>query len=263
MKTLSLLLTIFLVFASTELNAQNISKPEIDSLCDEIQQVIGEDWFIVKSNKGFKVYFCRSCFQAYKKSEKKSIIADEFPYWPKYEFFDELNVDSVAYYTTVNAYGAIDSSSDSLYDATMKQFYRARDHLVFDIKFERKWSDEKYTSVFTNNELLREEIEKENLIFSNDGIFSDYRFWLPTKQWEDRTEKFNFYFERLPYSSLIMDYSILITPDKPGYFCEPFYVDRSDPKYYANSLNFLEIERRQTLQTIALVLGIHDYKFVN
>lgn len=260
MKTLSLILSSFIVFATSEVKAQNISKPVLDSLCDEMEQLLGDDWFISRTKHGFNVYFCRSCQEEY----KQYLNENDWPHWKtKYDFFSLEKLDSVAYYPTVSAYGSINTSSDSLYDASMKVFYKADDILMFEIQIERKWEEKKYDSIYSNNELLKTEILKEPLYKSNENIFSDYRFWLPSSHWKNRTKELNLFFQRLPYSSLTLDYSIFIIPDKPYYFCNPFYVDKTDSEYYDNKANELDAERRKTLKIIALVLGVHDYQIVN
>lgn len=261
MKTL-LLLCISLFSFTSQLTAQ-LSVPLLDSLCDEIEATIGEDWFIIREKHGFKVYFCRSCQNAYDSFLAKQSWPRDIPFKPREDFFDLKNMDSVSYYPTVSSYGSIDMRSDSLYHASKRKFYKADDVLMFKVSFEPKWTAEKYQSVYEKNELLKAEILKEPLFKSNDGIFSDYRFWLPSDFWKKRTKKYTFYFKRLPYISKTLDYSIFIVPDKPYYFTKPMYVDKTDAEYYENPKNKLEAERKRALKIIALTLGIHDYRFVN
>jgi len=233
----------------------------IDSLYDEIEFLIGDDWYFEQTKTGFNVTFCRSCqenFNSYQ--ETTDFFSRELT---RDDFFQLELIDSISYYTHVSSYSNLSNHTREEKNKFLAEFYKADDILHFELTLSKKWTKEKIESVLSKNNQLKDSILREPLYKSNMGVFSDYRYWLPTNQWRSRTEGLNFYFERLPYESMIIDKSIFILHNKPFYFAEPMLVDKNDPEYFYYHENNLEDERRRTLKIIALVLGIHDYVIVN
>ncbi|XOV65905.1 MAG: hypothetical protein ACFHU9_09740 [Fluviicola sp.] len=120
-------------------------------------------------------------------------------------------------------------------------------------------AEKKIERILAQNEELKVSIIREPLYKSNMNIFADYRYWLPGESWMRRTKSLNFYFERLPYESEIMDASILIDPSLSSFFGLYMLVDKEDAYFYKKRENLLMDERNRTLKIIALALGIHDY----
>lgn len=263
-------ITLFLLLLSSKAFSQN--KKFITELSNKVKEVLNDDWFIEVVNDGFNVYFCRSCNENYQKWADETgfikgyILVEPLVEKDRYEFFKTELADSISYYSTVSMYDGIfdPSQADSIQHHAKKKFYRKNGILKFEIRLESKWSDNKIKEIQTKNNLLKKEILKESLYKSSINMFSDYRFNLPDDQWKTRTTAFDFYFQRLPYTSAFYDYSIFITPEKPYYSSvKPMYVDNSDEHYYENKENFIEAERCQALRIIALTLGIPDFVIVN
>lgn len=235
---------------------------EIDSLMNQVDFLLSDDWFVERVNDGFDVYFCRSCQERYLAQEPDP---DYIFGKPRELFFEVEQADSVAYFTYINGYCYVNPDlPDSVYHAENLRRFSADDRLKFEIRFVKAWSDSRRTQVQEKNDELKEAIMEEGLQRTNEHIFSDYRYWLPIKrwQWDERVSHLNYWFERMPYQSTTLEQDILIIPDAHNFFCEPMYVDRNDEFYYENKLNKIEPERRRALHIIALVLGVPDYKVV-
>lgn len=253
-------LLLFSLIFGVKVNAQNDQK-FLDSLYNEIEFLIGDKWYFEKTNNGFQVTYCKSCKEAYiKYLDTTDFFSRELS---REAFFQKELIDSVSYYRTVSISPIPLNWTNQQRIEYFSELYKAEDVLKFEVTIEKKWSDEKIKIVLSNNNQLRDSILKEPLYKSNMSIFSDYRFWLPEDYLSMRTQGLDFYFERLPYESLIIDESIFILHNKPFFFSRPMLVDKNDPEFFEKEENELEDERRRTLKIIALTLGIHDYNIVN
>ena len=269
MKSALLFLIVILSQSINKLYAQQKpSNEELTEICNKVEQVIGEDWFVHQTNNGFEVYFCRSCNENY----QKWVNEQEFFHRPvhdtpisdkkRYNFFKPELADSVSYYSLVSNIPR--PFDDPLRDEHLKECYQKNGVLKFTFRLERKWGTKKVNDAQTNNELLKTQILSTPLYKTGMGIFSDYRFWLPESYLRQRTEKhYDFYFERLPYTSCWYDYSIFFEQDKPFFFSAVMFVNPSEEKYFDNKANFIEDERCRTLKIIALTLGINDFTLIN
>lgn len=254
----SFLVLIFTLCFSTLFSQLNSLQKS--ALIEAIEKVINDDWFVVETQKGFDVFFCRSCQKAFRKELDSlgSFFAKE-----RYKFFDLTLVDSVCYYPTVSNPPYKRPDSDSLFHLDMIRYYEKNNRVVFKIEFEEKWKKSRYDSIFRNNEILKAEILKQPIYKTSNRIFSDYRFLLPDARFKDRTNMYSFYFQKLPYSSSFLNQSIFIYSDKPYFFCDAMYVDLEDQFFYKKSVNRLENERKKALKIIALVLGIEDFEILD
>jgi len=263
MKTVRLVFCLLLALMAFNGYSQSFQE-KLEAIREEVRSVIGKDWFLTQTASGFKVTFCRSCQKHYEDScnYQDKTFGFHFPL-SRDSFFNPEQIDSVCYYPTVSLPPQPFYASDSARHADKLKAYQVNGILSFEIRIEAKWDEKKYRELMAQNELLKTEILKEPLYKTSKDIFSDYRFYLPEDYLKQRTEKYPFYFERLPYSSKLYDYSIFLIPDKPNFFCSPLYVDKSDPRFYDAISNFLEEERQRTLKIIALSLGILDFKIVN
>lgn len=223
--------------------------------------MIGDSWYFKETKAGFRVTFCRSCNENYNTYEErtdyysKKLMRDDF-------FKPEL-IDSVSNYATVSLPPHPTHYSRKEMNAYLSELYAPDGILQFDVIVSKKWSKEKVEMTLAKNNQLKDSILREPLFKTSMDIFSDYRYWLPEDHLRSRTKGLDFYFERLPYESIIIDNAIFILHNKPSYFSKPMLVDKSDPEYFYKEENHLEDERRRTLKTIALVLGIHDYVILN
>ncbi|ASS50626.1 MAG: hypothetical protein A3D31_13770 [Candidatus Fluviicola riflensis] len=261
------ILLFLLLLVSQNLIAQP-SDEELTEICNKVEQVIGEDWFVHQTKSGFEVYFCRSCNENYQKAlQEGQLLGWENHNTPisqkdRYKFFKLELADSVSYYSLVSNIAR--PFDDPLRDEHLKEYYQKNGVVKFTFKFERKWGVQKVNDTQANNELLKAEILSTPLYKTGMGIFSDYRFWLPESYLRQRTEeRYDFYFEQLPYTSCWYDYSIFFEQDKPFFFSEVMFVNPSEEKYYDNHANFIEDERCRTLKIIALTLGINDFTLIN
>lgn len=249
------------VFLSASVFGQKKSDV-LDSLIAEVELLIGEEWYLEETTDGFQVTFCRSCNERFL-AKKNIILEDPFEVFSdRGAFFNEALFDSVSYYSTVNPALIPSKWSDEERIAYFTDLYQPDHILRFEIRFEKKWKQSEIDRVQARNDELRDSILRTPLLFSNESIFSDYRYWLPKDQWRRRITQLDFYFEPLPYSSSILDKSIFIEHNKPFFFSEPMLVDKNDTNYFDKHQNFLEDERKRTLKIIALVLGIQDYQII-
>ncbi|MCJ8288933.1 MAG: hypothetical protein HRT58_05915 [Crocinitomicaceae bacterium] len=255
-----LLITISIMACQFKASAQNDTKV-LDSLYEEIEFLISESWYLEKTKQGFRVTFCRSCMENYNSYiDSTDFFSRELA---RSDFFLSPHIDSVSYYPILSLMPIPRAWSKQKRIDYYTDFYKPNDVLQFNITIEKKWKEEKYDAVLKKNNVLKDAILKEPLYKSNEDIFSDYRFWLPRTYWKKRTHQFNYFFERLPYTSLTINKSILIEHNKPSFFCEPMLINRNDPEFFYKKENHVETERRRTLKVIALTLGIHDYQIVN
>lgn len=249
-----------LLITSFQSSAQT-NREVLDSLYSEIEFLIGEPWFLEETNKGFQVTYCRSCHENYMNYiDSTDLFSRERS---RLDFFRNDLIDSVSYFSIVSNAPIPRNWSDEQRIEYFTELYQANDILQFKVIVDEQWSSPKTASVLSKNNQLKDSILKEPLYKSNMDIFSDYRFWLPSEYWKRRTQGLNFYFERMPYESLIIDQAIFILHNKPFFFAQPLLVDKMDSEYFFKEQNYLEDERRRTLKIIALTLGIHDYKIVN
>lgn len=231
-----------------------------DSIIEHVSELLSDDWFIEETENGFKVYFCRSCYKAYLDNNKVDPWPNELS---RSDFFSLDKIDSVCYFNTIGISATDRNITESARIKEHTQRYRPNNIMSFEVQFEPKWEQKKYDSIQHNNDLVKEEIYKEPVYKTSLEEFSDYRFWLPDEYFKSRTTDLGFYFQRLPYSSETIPYSVFIIQDKPFFFAKPVYVDRTDPKYFDNRANFIEAERVRTLKIIALALGVYDFKVIN
>lgn len=258
---IKILVSFLMVLSQLNVLAQK-EEINIDSLYNEIDLLTGESWYLERTERGFKLTFCRSC------AEKYNLYLDSSDSFHRQlsrnDFFLEHQFDSISYFPTSSHIPMPYNWSENDKTDYFTKLYIPQTVLQFEVKIEQKWSDQEYDLVLRKNNELKEAILKEQIFKSNLNIFSDYRFWLPSGEWKTRTEEFNYYFERLPYSSLtIINKSIFIEHNKPSFFCEPMLVDKNDDTFFDKNQNNLENERRRTLKIIALTLGVHDYRVVN
>lgn len=232
----------------------------LDSLYDEIQFLIGDEWYLEPTEKGFQVTFCRSCAENCKKHYDTTT---HFLYNVDCsDFFDEGLYDSVAIFSHVNGYNNTDQLSPEERHNYFTDKYRPDAILRYEFTIEKTWSKWKVAKIQEMNDELRDSILREPLYKSNMAIFSDYRFWLPSDRWKNRTQSLNFYFQQLPYSSGKMDASIFLKHNQNSFFSGYMLVDKNDPKYYENERNLLQDTRYRTLKIIALALGLEDFKII-
>lgn len=259
MRIIQVLLSVLLI-GTSNVSAQT-SQKFLDSLYEEIDFLIGDSWHCEQTNNGFQVTYCRSC----KVNYDEYINTTDFYTrdLTRIDFFQEHLIDSISYFSTVSSMPIPRKWTEEQRTEYFTNLYKPENILRFEIQIDKKWSEQKFNSTLSNNEQLKDSILKEPLYKSNMDIFSDYRFWIPVRHWKQRTKGLDFYFERLPYKSLILENSILIIHNKPFFFAEPMLIDKHDPTYFYKEENLLEGERRRVLKIIALVLGIHDYVIVN
>lgn len=256
-----LLFSVLTVFGWFHSTAQS-NQLNLEPLVEEIKGLIGDSWYVDTTENGLEITYCRSCGERYSEYLRTD---DHFQvYLEQSDFFTEDLLDSVCYFPTVSVLPFLDFKSEQRRIAYLSNYFRANDILKFNIRFEEKWSQHKYDSILKNNNLLKDMILEKPLYKTSMDIFSDYRFCIPRGDYlMERTAEVDFYFERLPYSSLTLNASIFIEHNKSGFFSKPMLVDKSDEAYFDNSENMLEDERRRILKIVALVLGIHDYYIVN
>lgn len=261
------ILLTFLLLGSFQVQAQTEQKI-LDSLYREIEFLIGDEWFLERTQDGFSVTYCRTCQEKWKAYEDTTFPAGiihprVMSARSRPSFFEPEFIDSISYYTLVSSYNpAFGNYTPEEKINYFREFYKANAILKFDVTFSDKWSDKKIGHVLSKNNQLKDSILSKPLYKTSMNIFSDYRYWVPEERFRERTKGLNFYFERLPYESMIIDESIFIEHNQPFYFGLPMFVDRNDPEYYDNPKNELEDERARTLKIIAMVLGIHDYKII-
>lgn len=248
-----------LLFGCSYSGAQS-EKDILDSLYEEIEFLVGEDWYLKPTENGFTLTFCRTCTRNY----HEYLDNNQWPYRKfREDFYSSSDIDSVSYYTLVSNYHNLSNLTREEKIEYFTSFYKPESILQLEVIFSEKWTTKKIASVQANNDLLKEEILKEPLYKTSKKIFSDYRYWIPEKYLQKRTEAFDFYFERLPYKSITIDKSIFIIHNTPSFFSEPLLVDKSDPEYFWNRNNELKSEKERTLKIIALALGIHDFEIIN
>lgn len=260
MKKLQLLICSLFILICGTVQTQ-VNDKVLDSLYKEVEFLIGDSWFFEETKNGFKVTFCRSCKDAYNNYLDTTSIVNR-PLNRDYFFKEEL-IDSVANYSTVSRSPMGFNTSKEEKIAYNTAMYKPDGILSFNVRIEKKWSQKKWSEVLARNNQLKDSILKQPLYKTNMAIFSDYRYWLPEDYLKQRTSGLDFYFERLPYESSIINKSIFIEHNKKNYFSEPMLVDKQDPEFFNKNENHLEDERKRTLKIIALVLGIDDYVFVN
>lgn len=266
MKKLALVISIFLVVVSNSMGmgSSNSSMDIIDTLIQRVESTLSNDWFVVRRNNGFDVFFCRSCYDKYVDSTNKLknsingrknrilILQNSAR-----SIFEQNGPDSIYYYQTVSLAANTDttlSRKDFASNAIMK----------ISVDIEPKWDISKYNKILDQNNLLRDEIIKDNLGKTNMNIFKDYRFWVPNQNWLlSRIKNFEFSFQQLPYESSWYNYSIFIYQDKPYQFCDALFCNPNDFYYFKNIKNYIDKDRDQALLTIAYSLGIKDYKIYN
>ena len=229
----------------------------LNEVTQNLDQLLGDDWFIYNTESGFEVYFCRSC--KFRKDSSVDVTLREYSNIPeKIDFFEPHMADSVSYYTLINSYDPTPRTEDEIHEYLV-QFYAKDDILKIEIRFDELWSKEKIKSIQAKNDALKKAILKSPLYHSNEEIFSDYRFWLPKDNWRKRTKDFDYYFEQLPYKSLLYDYSIFIDSNRPFYFAGVMFPNPEQSDFYNREENFIEKDKNRTLRIIALALGIHDF----
>ncbi|MFK7783891.1 MAG: hypothetical protein AB8B56_02185 [Crocinitomicaceae bacterium] len=250
----------FATFFQNALIAQNTSI-NLDSLYEEVENLIGDSWYLEETKDGFIVTFCRSCKENYNQYLEER---DNFQWSPeRSDFFSADRIDSVSYRSGLSAIPVSPNLSKKEKIAYFTELNQPNAILQFRVRIKSKWTESKYEKILKRNDLLKQAILKEPMFKTSKDIFSDYRFWLPKDYWKRRTQEFDFYFERLPYSSLIMDNSVFIEHNIPNFFGRPLLVAKGDQEFYKKMDNNLESEQNRTLKIIALALGIHDYQIVN
>lgn len=259
MKSLITITLIILLTLSFNISAQSseiFSSKKldfIDSLISKVSNTVNENWYLVKQEKGFDIYYCKSCTDQYYDSLKNQkgfnrLLMD------RYDIFNEQGPDSVCYYSSVS-YEYTDDISE------IRNSYKNNGIMKISVKLEKTWSHKKIKHIKAHNDSIKNDIIQKPLGKSNKDIFSDYRFWLPNNQLLlKQSNKGNFI--RLPYSSYWYDYSIFITPDKPSFFCSIMYIDKNDDYFFSNPKNNLEKERSVLLHSLANCMGINDFKII-
>jgi|GEM_PF-5982283 len=243
---------------------QEMSQEKITEIGNKVQEVIGEHWYVYEADNGFDIYYCRSLQQQYQAWADKNpeLVFEGQPLAESLQaFFKPEMADSVSYYAILSL--SAKSFDDPQQDVKDRIRFRKNGVLKFGIRFEAAWSPEKIEKIQQKNNLLKEAILAEPIYKTSLDIFADYRYWLPEERWRDRTQPYDFYFQRLPYTSAWYPYAVFITPDKPYFFCDVLYADPSNPQYYKDAQNFIEQERCKTLQVVAFCLGISDFRLLN
>lgn len=250
-------LTLIFCFFSFLIFAQ-IDSVKRDSLISKIQELISEDWFVRKTQNGFSVYFCRTCNNEYKKviEERKR---------PAYRdgFFSLDKIDSVYYFSMVSSRGISRNPSEEQFEERRKELSKANGIIKIDVIFENKWKNQKYDSICSLNETLKKQSLNNLRPKSSTDIFLDYRSFVPTKEYFRNPDLLENSFQKLPYNSLTLLNSLFIYSDFYCFGCEAVWINKSDNRFFLRKENYLKKERNRTLQIIALVLGIHDFKIID
>jgi len=245
----------------------------------QLRQLLNDDWMIVPIDSGFSVYYNKGQNVKYDQhftytQPKVNMVKTEWDttssYVEKepqtkvrerpfsYYTYNNIEPDSICWFSTLNP-----SFNYCITNSELRKSYNKDGILKIDITFQSKWSKNKVDNVMNRNNKLSAEMINGGLTNTNESIFYDYRYWVPKNYWQRKSELYDYWFQRLPYESLITkDYSIFINPNVKCFFCEPLYVDDLDSMYFVKDNNYLEAERQRTLRIIALSLGIQDFEIV-
>jgi len=250
-------LTLIFCFFSFLIFAQ-IDSVKRDSLINKVKELIGDDWYVRKTQNGFSVTFCRSCNNNYKKAieeGRKDVLRDRF--------LGNQKIDSVYYFSMVSSRGVSRNPSKKQYNDRRREWSKANGIIKIDVIFETKWESQKYDSIYSLNETLKKQSLNNLKPKSSTDIFLDYRSFVPTKEYFRNPDLLGNSFQKLPYNSLILPNSLFLNSDFYCYGCEAVWIDKSDNRFFLRKENYLKKERNRTLQIIALVLGIHDFKIID
>ncbi|XOV65904.1 MAG: hypothetical protein ACFHU9_09735 [Fluviicola sp.] len=133
------LLAIFLFF-SWQSHAQP-SKEFLDSLYEEIQFLIGDEWYLEPTKEGFQVTFCRSCAENYQNYKDSSGFV--FRERSIEEFFTEDKIDSIAFISIVSSYHNLDAYTEEERHAYLINKYKPEGILQFEVRIEKPWQRKK------------------------------------------------------------------------------------------------------------------------
>ena len=252
----------------------------IDSQVNQLRSLLNDDWMIVPIDSGFSVYYNKgqnieyehhfntnwpnvnvvrhigdSTITYIEKEPQKQVRQKPFSYYT----YNNIEPDSICWFSTVNPVTFYCANNKELREAYFKDGV-----LKIDVTFQPKWSKDELKIVQNRNNNLRDEMISNGLTHTNESIFYDYRYWVPKNYWQRKSKLYDYWFERLPYESdLVNEYSIFINPNVKCFFCEPLYVDDSDTLFFNRDENYLEAERQRSLRIIALSLGIQDFEIVD
>lgn len=258
MVQIQLFFSVILIVFNVQL-ARAQESENLDSLYNEIEFLIGDSWYLVETKEGFSVTFCRTCTEEY----FNYLDTMMFPELKRGFFFKSEKIDSVAYFPTVSSYNGSNFESDEEEIKFFTEYYKPDAILQFEIVLQKKWSKEYYELAQSKNDLLEKAIRLEPLYKTSPDIFLDYRFWIPGDFFKRRTLEFDYYFERLPYESELIDKSVFVLHNMPYFFSAPILVDKADEEFFAKRKNLLENEGQRVLKIIALVLKLDDFNITN
>ena len=144
-------LTLIFCFFSFLIFAQ-IDSVKRDSLINKVKELIGDDWYVRKTQNGFSVTFCRSCNNNYKKAieeGRKDVLRDRF--------LGNQKIDSVYYFSMVSSRGVSRNPSKKQYNDRRREWSKANGIIKIDVIFETKWESQKYDSIYSLNETLKKQ----------------------------------------------------------------------------------------------------------
>ena len=231
---------------------RNFSTPkkyiEISNLNERIRNVLNEDWILITEGFSTSIYFCPTC------NDPDSTAANSYDsfIFPQQQL-KLKGPDSVTFLSAVNP-------ASFLSDDDKKASYKPEGILKITIDFEDEWSDQKYQKIKGMNDTLIAALKKKGYTPERLSSFSDFRANIPdTIKWKKFLNEYDFYFQRLPYKSTLINKSILLNGELPNDWSYPFYVDQSDSLYYLNNENNMFAEYGRVLFSIAYALGVDDY----
>ncbi len=210
-----------------------INKHNISILQQKLNQKLDGNWFVFANKYSLSIYYGSKCKRVYDSLSSGSKTIDRL------ELFNDIGPDSVCYYNS-----RINTSRD--------KNLKANGIIHFTILIQKEWTKERYQDALNKNENNKQLILKNSSTKINKAIFSDYRFWVPSKK-DFKTTLTNqeFHFLRLPYRSKYYQNSIFITPDRPNFYDEINWSKKAKKN------------KDKALKSIAKALGIKDYKILN
>lgn len=231
------------LFSHSHFERDNIKSNEatIQMMVKSVRKVLDDNWFIVQTDSGFTVNYCKTCNQKYLDSVK----GVEVPSVTKEYFYEMFGPDSISNFSTVSyPFGGMS-------DEDKKEWYGKTGVLSFNIYIEEKWEQQKVDSIQTVNDAEKKILMESYPHVYGEMRFSDYRYWVPNHK----------KMTRLPYNSAWYGNAIFINPSIECFLCSTLLA--KEEHYYNNPENFIEDERVRALFAIAYALGIRDYNIVN
>jgi len=263
--------------SSGDWTRSNYKEGLLDHLENELAKVISENWFIETKETSIVLTYCRSCQQIYEKHEDslnksyyawrdsvRAVIQDKphairgHELWPapvwREDLFKKYGPDSVSFFSPLGS-GYMTTTEEA------RLANKPEGILQIEIQFDDVWSEKKIQRIQYRNDSLKMEILKTPL-YKTITSFDDYRAYLPQAYLKRRTQRFDYYFERLPYRSDKCKYSIFLLGNKEELCTETILVDRNDPLYFQKQENHIEKERRATIILVAYILGLEKFEYI-